>query len=106
ALDLRDKNTTAAKGRFQSILDKDKNNLAALLALAHLDQSTGAPAKDVEALLIQARRGNPTSVQPTVALVQYYVGLGNMPQALATVKDALTASPGNPELLDLLGQVQ
>lgn len=106
ALDLRDKNAAAAKGRFQSILDKDKNNLAALLALAHLDQSTGAPAKDVEALLIQARRGNPTSAQPTVALVQYYVGLGNTPQALATVKDALTASPGSPELLDLLGQVQ
>lgn len=106
ALDLRDKNTAAAKGRFQSILDKDKNNLAALLALAHLDQSTGAPAKDVEALLIQARRGNPTSVQPTVALVQYYMGLGNTPQALATAKDALTGTPGNPELLDLVGQIQ
>lgn len=106
ALDLRDKNVDAAKGRFRSVLDKDKNNLAALLALAHLEQTTGAPAKDVEALLVQARRGNPSSTQPVVALAQYYVGMGNTSQALATTKDALVASPGNPELLDLLGQVQ
>ena len=104
-LDLRDKNTDAARKRFLGVLNKDPNNLQAMLALSEV----AAAARDEEAYvkwLEKAAKANPAALEPRAMLARYYLGQNKPQQALVIAREAQTAAPDNPAALDLLGSAQ
>ena len=104
-LELQDKKPEAAKQLFLAVLEKDKNNLQAMLALASL---ATVSKQSTEALvwIQKARTANPKAPQPSLALVRYYMQAGDTKLAVAAAQEAQNQSPDNLELLDLLGMVQ
>lgn len=104
-LELQDKKPEAAKQRFLTILEKDKSNLQAMLALASLATAT-KQSKEALEWIQKARAANPKAAQPNLALVRYYMQVGDTKLAVAAAQDAQNQSPDNPELLDLLGMAQ
>ena len=105
-LDLQEKNPKGARGRLESILEKDKGNLQALLALAELGPALGATQKEQVDWLERARVANPQSVQPQLMLARLYFQMNDAKKALEVAQQAQAKSPDNPQLLDLLGTAQ
>ncbi len=104
-LDLRDKNTDAARQRFLGILNKDPNNLQAMLALSEI----ALVSRDEDAYvkwLEKATKANPTALEPRARLARYYLGQNKPQQALVIAREAQIAIPDNLAALDLLGSVQ
>ncbi len=104
-LDIQDGKIDAAKQRYRSLIEKNKNHLHALLALASLEESTGASKSTVLDLLNQAVQANPNRTQPVLALANYQVQIGDNKQALAAIKNALIANPKDLQLLDTAGML-
>lgn len=104
-LDLRDNKPEAARKRFEGILDKDKNNLNAMMALAEL-AALQNQEKDYFDWLEKAAKANPTAIPPRAALVRYHLAKNAPQKALAVANEAVTANPDNPAALNLLGSVQ
>ncbi len=105
-LDVQDKKWDMAKQRFEKILAKDPKNPQALLALAQARSATGAQAKDITELIDRAVSGNPTSVEPRLAQIRYYLNAGDPKKAVALAQDALALIPDSPLILDALGLAQ
>ena len=105
-LDLAEKNQTAAKKRFETILAKEPTNEGALLSLAQVQISTKAPAKEITETLERAIKSNPTSVPARIDLVKYLTENRNPSGALAAAQAANTAIPNEPRILDALGLTQ
>lgn len=104
-LDLIDKKPDAAKDRFQKILAVEKNNFGAMAALGdlaisqqHMDEATSWFEK--------ANAANPDAVPPALRLGQHYLRIKQPLKALTLIRKYQPANPGNPDLLDLLGQAQ
>jgi len=104
-LDLRDNKPESARKRFEGILDKDKNNLNAMMALAEL-AALQNQEKDYFDWLEKAAKANPTAIPPRAALVRYHLAKNAPQKALAVANEAVTANPDNPAALNLLGRVQ
>jgi len=105
-LDLADKHPDAAKKRFETVLKADPKNPDALLAIAGIRASAGAPAAEVAGLLADAIRLNPEDARPRVMLVDHHLAQRDAKAALATAQEAAAALPGNPQALDALGRAQ
>ena len=105
SLDLQEKNPGAAKKRFETVLSKDKNNMQAMLALANLANATKQSQETLD-WIQKARAAHPKAAQPSLALVRYYMQVGDAKQAVIAAQEAQNQSPDNPELLDLLGMAQ
>jgi putative PEP-CTERM system TPR-repeat lipoprotein len=105
SLDLQEKNPTAAKKRFETVLEKDKNNMQAMLALANLAAANKQSQETLE-WIKKARTAHPKAAQPSLALVRYYLQVGDAKQAVIAAQEAQNQSPDNLELLDLLGMAQ
>ena len=106
SLDLKENKIDDAKKRYTTLIAKDPRNVQAQLALAQLEQNTGARKEDVLARLKEARRSNPGSEQAVMALASHFVNNNDPKQALATAQQALAGSANNPRYLDLVGQLQ
>jgi len=104
-LELKDNKPQAAKQRFLAVLEKDKSNLQAMLALASLATLTKQPNEALE-WIRKARLANPKAPQSSLALVRHYMQVGDMKLAVAAAQDAHNQNPDNPQLLDLLGTAQ
>lgn len=104
-LDLRDKDFTAAKRRFEDILKADKSNLNALLALGGLADATGEGSAAVT-WLQKAIKAHPRAIRPRQGLVQYYLRHHEPEKALAVARNAQAAYPTSPAALLLLGGTQ
>src|SRR5262249_51238464 len=105
-LDLQDKNPQAARTRLETVLEKDPNHLQALIALAGLANEIKASPQEVVEWLTRAKKGNPTSPQPSLLLARYYFNAGDVKKAVELASEAQTVAPENPEVLDTLGLVQ
>jgi len=105
-LDLQEKNPKAARGRFDAILGKDKDNLQALLTLASLGPRIGATHQEQMDWLERARKGSPASAQPQLMLARLYAQAGDARKALAAAQQAQAISPDNFEVLETLGAIQ
>lgn len=105
-LDLRDKNPQAARGRFESILSKDKDNVQALLSLANFGQQIGATDKEQLDWLQRAAKASPNAAQPRLMLARFHARNGEPKKALEAAQQAQTVNPDNPEVLDALGSAQ
>lgn len=105
-LDIQDKNPKAARGRLEAIVETERGNTQALVALAELGPALGATQKEQVQWLEKARKANPQAVQPWVMLAQMYFQWGEPAKALEVAQQAHARSPENPQFLDLLGSAQ
>lgn len=105
ALDLQDKKPDAARGRYEAILAKDKNDLRAMLALAKLAQRTGKP-QDAVSWLQRAAKAHPKNALPKRLLAMHYLEQNQPMVALPLAREAHTIDPTDPGALDVLGLVQ
>jgi putative PEP-CTERM system TPR-repeat lipoprotein len=105
-LDIREKNPQAGRGRLESILQKDKDNVQALLALADLGPRIGATDKEQIGWLERAAKISPGSPQPRVLLARNYLRAGNPKSAVEAAEQAQALSPDNVQMLDILGYAQ
>lgn len=105
-LDIQDKDQKSARRRFEVILEKDQNNVQALMALANLGSRLGATPKEVIEWLERARKASPGALQPQVMLARAYAQSGDPKKALEVAQAAQAASPDSAEALDLLGTLQ
>lgn len=104
-LDLQDNNLKAARGRFESILAQDANNMQAMLALADLamlNKEDGEYLKWLE----KAAKSNPKALSPYERLVRYHLSKNQTDKAVGAAKQAALAIPENPQALSLLASVQ
>lgn len=104
-LDMRNNQPDLARKHFELVLDKDKNNLQAIMALAELAAITGQD-RDYVSWLEKATKAHPEAVNPRIALARHYLSKNEPQKALAVANEAVNANPDNPELLKLLGAAQ
>ena len=105
-LDLQAKRPEVARRRLEAILNKDKNNTEALLALAKLAPSLGVTSKERIDWLERARLASPGSVQPALMLALAYAQSGDVKKALESAQQAQTAHPNSVEVLETLAILQ
>ena len=105
-LDLREKNTDAAKKRYEAVLKKEPNNEQALFGLAVLKRVTGADPQAIEKLLKQSVASNPSSPTARATLTNFYMRGRDFTSALAAAQDAQGALPNNPAIVEALGMAQ
>lgn len=104
-LDLADKKPDAARKRFEAILEKDKSNAQAMLALADL-AATQKQESDYVGWLEKASKAQPSDLGPKQRLIQYYLGKKDKNKALTLAKSALAANQDDPRAINLLGTTQ
>jgi len=104
-VDLLEKNPQAARKRLEGVLEYDKNNIPALLALAQVAQSSGKESEFVSRLE-QATKANPSELRASQLLIAHYLEKKNSARALAVAREAQTANPQDVSALDLLGVTQ
>jgi putative PEP-CTERM system TPR-repeat lipoprotein len=104
-MDMDDKKPDAAKQRLVAFLDKDKKNSNAMAALAALELNQKRP-HEATLWLEKANAENPEAIAPATQLANHYLRTNQAPKALILIRKLQTANPANPELLDLLGQIQ
>ncbi len=102
---LRAGDADAARAQYQAILDIDKNNPGALIALADL-AGREKRAKDALALLERARKTNPKAVEPRLRLVNVYIARREGDKALDVAREAGTIAPRNPQVIFALARAQ
>jgi putative PEP-CTERM system TPR-repeat lipoprotein len=105
-LDLLDKKTDAARKRLAAILEKDPKNEQIILAQAEVEFRTGAPTKDVMALLQKAINANPQSSTARLALVSHHLRNKDPRAAVAAAQDAVAALPKDARVLEMLAVAQ
>jgi len=104
-LDLSDGHPDRAKQRLTALLDLDKKNLQALLALANL-AAIQHQAKESTVWLERAHSDLPDEMRPAVLLIGQYLNTGATAKALILAKNVQTAHPNAPDVLDVLAKAQ
>ncbi|MDP1863294.1 MAG: PEP-CTERM system TPR-repeat protein PrsT [Thiobacillus sp.] len=104
-LDMADNKPDAARKRFEAILNKDKNNLQAMMALADL---AGAQKNESDAVnwLEKAAKADPKAITPRTSLARYYLDKKDNQKALALANEIVAQHPDSLEALNLLGATQ
>ena len=106
ALDLREKKPKDARARFERLLKADARNAQALLAMAAIDEESGKPKADVAKLLVRAVQADPVDPMTRRRLIGYHLGKQDGALALAAARDAVSALPGDPIVLEGLALAQ
>lgn len=103
-LDLAAGKADAARGHLERILAQDPKNLGATLGLA-LAASVNKDAATSEKHLRKAVTDHPGAVAAQLALAQHYVSVGKPDAARASIEQAVSANPKNPDFLAARGIV-
>ncbi len=104
AMELRAQQRPAAQQRFRAFLQRDPDNLDALVALAGLlEQATVADA-EVQRLLGRAIELAPGKASIRVLLVNHHLQARDAKRAVQVARDGVAALPGDPQMLDALGR--
>jgi len=104
-LDIRDKNPEAARKRFEAILDKDKNNFQAMMALADL-AALEEKESDYVSWLNKAAKADSKAIKPRALLARHYLAKKENQKAVALANEAVNNNPDSLEALNLLGAAQ
>lgn len=94
----------AARARLTAFLDKNKDHVEALSALATVAERAGKP-QEATGWLERAAAAT-TAPGPSVNLIGQYLRTGQTQKALDLAGRLQVTHPGNPDLLDLLGKGQ
>lgn len=107
ALDLQDKDAASATKRFEALLKADPKNARAMLSFADLKQRTGAPDAEIAKLLADAVAADPSDAQLRVAQIDYLArSKDSQSAALNAAQAAVSALPGNVDVLERMGRMQ
>ncbi|MBL8349403.1 MAG: PEP-CTERM system TPR-repeat protein PrsT [Burkholderiaceae bacterium] len=106
ALDLADKQPAAARSRFAAILARNPDNAGAMMALAEIGARNGDKPEQTAELLARAVKADPSQAAPRLALIDLYLGSGQLGPAREAAQAGVTALPDNADLLDRLGRAQ
>ncbi|NEX64124.1 XrtA/PEP-CTERM system TPR-repeat protein PrsT [Noviherbaspirillum galbum] len=104
-LDMKDGKPDAAKRHMTELLDKDKNNLSAMLALSDLEAMQNNQAQAID-WLEKANKANPKDAKTAAMLAGRYQATGKADKALNLAKAFALENAESAEALELLGQVQ
>jgi putative PEP-CTERM system TPR-repeat lipoprotein len=104
-LDMQDHKSDAAKKRFETLLEKDKKNVQAMLALAEIAAGEGH-LDQAGPWLEKAVAEQPDAIDPSLRLAEYYARTKQQQKALTLVGKLQTANPTNPQVIDAMGQLQ
>lgn len=104
-LEMSENKPDAARKHLENILDKDRKNLAAMLALAEIARTRQQEAEHVS-WLEKAAKAHPAALQPKIGMIRYQLSRGQAQQALTLAREAATAFPKDNEVLELLAQTQ
>lgn len=104
-LDLMEKKSDAARKRFLNILEKDKNNTQAMMALASLAASQKHESEYIH-WLQEASAANSKDIKPRAALVKHYLSKKQNQKALDLSSQSAKSNPESLEALNLLGSTQ
>ena len=104
-LDMQAKNPEAARKRFETLLEKDKKNMQAQLALAELARSRSQP-EEAKTWLERASNDHPDAIEPARMLVAHYLQEGDKQKALAYAKQAQNSNAGKSDFVELLAQTE
>ncbi|MFX1681098.1 PEP-CTERM system TPR-repeat protein PrsT [Mitsuaria sp. CC2] len=107
AQDLQERKVADAVKRYEAVLKADPKNLRAEMAVLGLKLTHQLIDKDVAAKrLTELAKQHPDDATPRQAAVGLLMEKKDLKAALALAQEGVTASPDNPALVDLLGQVQ
>lgn len=106
ALDVATGKVGDAVARYQDLLKDEPKNAIALMDLAGLQERSGMAPAEVAKILDQAVQAGPSSVSIRLAQIHHFIGRRDIKSALNAAQAAVTAIPGNAEILDALGSVQ
>jgi len=104
-LDVQAGNTEAARRRFESVLEKDKNQAPAMLALAELTNRTHGAEKEVLEWIQRAKVAAPNSKAPVRAEIDHYRRSGQLERAVAIALEQKNLHPDDPDTLEVLGKL-
>ena len=105
-LDITDKQLDAARKRYDSFIAKNPKSGQAYLQFAEFMAMTGAPGKDVQALLEKGLTAVPDSLPIRMALVRLLIQSGDAKRALLLAQEASATAPEDTAVQDLLGRAQ
>ena len=105
-LDLLENRPADARARYEKMIAADPRNDQLRLAMAELQNLSGASVAEVRATLESAVADNPTSAAARLALVNYLRRIGDASAALSAARTAAAALPDNPQVTELLGTIQ
>lgn len=103
--DMAENKPDAARQRFEAILDNDKNNIHAMLALAELSALEKKESENVS-WLKKAIQADPKAIKPRATLVRYHLTKKENQKALNLANEAVNNNPDSLEALELLGTTQ
>lgn len=103
-LDLREKRPDAAITRMEAFLARNPKHAQAWLAMAELRARTKAKPGEVASLIAKAVAANPAGIAPRRALIGHYLQANEPAKAVTAAREALSAVPERPELLDVVGR--
>jgi putative PEP-CTERM system TPR-repeat lipoprotein len=102
-LDIAEKHPEDARKRYEAMIAKDDKNDQLYLALADLQQRTGAEPKAIGETLQRAVNANPQSVQARLALIEFHLRNKDTKAALTAAQNAMAAMPSEPRILEAAG---
>lgn len=106
SLDLYEKQPAKAVERLKAVIAARPQDALAMLALAEIRVSAGAPPEEVKQLLADAVKASPGSSEPRLAQISYALNKRLYKEALAYAEEALAAMPGDAQVLDAAGLAQ
>lgn len=104
-IDLFENKPADAKKRLTDVLDHDRKNVDALLALSNMEFAEGHADAGARWLEVAAKE-NPKLLGPALLQIRYYLQKGDAQRAVRIARDAEPANPTNAELLALLAESQ
>ena len=104
-LDLHENNPSSARTRYESILAREPNYVPAMIGLAQVEIASKND-KGAATWFQKARDAQPGALLPRLYLGNYYLQLKDLSAASTELTEANRLYPDNPDVVDLLGQVQ
>ena len=105
-LDVEEQKPEDARKRYERMLEKNPKDELLLMGLAEVLAMTGHSPDEVKAAIERGIAANPTAVRPRLALVSYYLQLGDRKSALAAAQTAKEAFRNEPQMVEALGATQ
>lgn len=107
SMDLQDRKAEDAVKRYETVLKAEPKNLRAEMAIMGLKLTHKLIDRDAAVKrLTELAKQHPDDATPRQAAVGLLMEKKDFKTAMSVAQDGVTASPDNPALIDLLGQVQ
>ena len=104
-MDIQENRVEAARNRFLAVLNEDKSNVGAMVALAKLSAKDKNITEAI-AWLDKARKADTSAIGPRVILANFYLQTNQREKALAMAREAFELNPDDPAVMETMGVAQ